>query len=322
MVLAYALALLLESGVPKEAALVVDTRGDVGAPCRAAGTLVDTLAKRLPSVQVVTDAALRAGDLGVSLQPEGGVWRLRVARPDGAVVMARDVRPGEPTCAALAETCVLILDRYLGAVAWRGRDPRLDPGSLRTPAAPRRDGPAPTSAGGRKIDRLTFAAGPALWTDIPTTAAPAVSVDVSARFRRLFAAVWAAARMRDARRVVIRDEDRGSLRTQGALFGGSLGGCGVLGWATFCGGGLAAALALWGSADGTLFQKSPGSAVVPAAGVFARAGFALPWRFEISLDISGLAALPTARVGVEGTSAAGGSPLYGLLSGRLGWSAW
>jgi hypothetical protein len=83
--------------------LMVSAGNDAGAPCQAAQGLALALQRRLPGTRVGVGAAAAAGDLGVTLEPQGDArWRLRVVKPSGEVVLLRALRSPEPGCAALA----------------------------------------------------------------------------------------------------------------------------------------------------------------------------------------------------------------------------
>jgi hypothetical protein len=313
MVAGFLLGLVLAADAVggRPASLVVSTGDDVQAPCPAASMLASSLRRRLPGVQVAVDASVGEGDLGVSLRARGDGWRLRVAGPAGESMLAREIAPPEPSCEVVAETATIILDRYLTAIAWRGQDPRLQPASLAA------------GAGGRPgRSRLAVGAGLAAWVEAPDSLAPvpALAVDLSMRLGGAMLGLWGAASVEQRSDVLVGDENRGTLLTRPALFGGSLVGCGDGLRIRVCGGVLAGAALLAGQASGALFAQRPGRSLVPAAGGLTRVIFPLSWGFEFQLDAAALAPLGTGRVGVEGTAAVRRTPrLYGLLTGRLGW---
>jgi hypothetical protein len=300
------LGLLLAAEIPRTGSLVVTTSADVGAPCPAGRALALTLQRRLPAVPVATDAALADGDLGVSLSADGDAWRLRVERTGGEVILARDVRPAESTCAAVAETCVLILDRFLTAISWRGQEAALESGAL----VPRQPPPPVRTAG------VALAVGMAAWMELPTDAAPALSVDLSVRWGSFLAGVWGAGQERRAQAI----SGGAALRARRLLLGGSFGVCRPTARVDLCAGALGGAGVLTGGSEGTLAEKSTATAVVPVAGVFGRVVWPLGAGFELSADLTGLAPLGVGELGVAGSGAAARSPrVYGMAAGRLGW---
>jgi hypothetical protein len=282
-------------------ALMVSAGSDPGTPCQAAQGLALALKRRLPGTRVGVGEAAAAGDLGVTLEPEqDGRWRLRVVKPDGQVVLLREMRPAEPECAVVVETCVLIVDRYLSAIDWPGRELRVAP-ELR-PAG------------------VAFAAGLAGWAELPADAAPALAVDLSLRRGRLLGALWGAATAREQRPVVVAGDQRGTLEARRFLVGGSLGGCGRLGSTELCGGGLVAASLASGGAQGAGLARGRSAwTALPALGAFGRAEWGLPWGFELGVEAIVAAPLGRAALEVEGTAVAARSPrLQALLCGRLG----
>jgi hypothetical protein len=307
------LVLALDGAGATPASLVVSTGEDALAPCPAAGLLASTLRRRLPAVRVAVDASLGEGDLGVSLRARGDRWRLQVEGPAGQSMLAREIRPPEPSCAAVAETATIILDRYLTAIDWHGEEPRLQPASLALSAV----------GGGRPGGtRLALGAGLAAWTELPAAPAPvpALAVDLSVHFGRAMVGLWGAVPAVQRMTVLVDDENRGTLLTRHALLGGSLGACGAGPRLRLCAGVLAAAALVAGSAQGALFAQRPARSLAPAAGGLGRVIWALPWGFEVQLDAAALAPLGTAQVGVEGTAAVRRTArLYGLLGGRLAW---
>jgi hypothetical protein len=283
-------------------ALMVSATSDPSAPCQAARGLALALQRRLPGTRVGVGEAAAAGDLGVTLEPEGDArWRLRVVKPSGEVVLLREMRPAEPQCAAVVETSVLIVDRYLSAIDWTGRELRVAPETQ--PAG------------------VALAAGIAAWAELPAEAASALAVDLSLRRGRLLGALWGAATDREQRPVVIGSDQRGTLEARRFLVGGSLGGCGRLGSTELCGGGLvAASLAAGGAAGAGLVGGRRAWTALPAPGAFGRAEWRLAWGFELGVEAIVAAPLGSAALEVEGTGVGARSPrVQGLLCGRLGW---
>jgi hypothetical protein len=315
MVVGLLLGLILAVDAPgvAPASLVLSTGDDVQAPCPAASQLASTLRRRLPALPVALDASVGEGDLGVSLRARGDGWRLRVEGAGGKAMLARVILAGDPGCDAVAETAAIILERYLTAIAWRGRDPRLQPASLAVSAGVgRRPGGGPLAVG----------AGLAAWAELPGWAAPvpAVTVDISLRLGRAVMGLWGAAPAAERMAVLAGDENRGTLQTRRALVGGSLADCGTGQGRRLCVGVLAGAGLIVGRAEGSLFAQRPARALVPAAGALTRLLWPLPWGVEIQVDAAALAPLGTAQVGVEGTAAVRRSPrLYGLFAARLAW---
>jgi hypothetical protein len=291
-------------------ALMVSAGSDPGAPCQAAQGLALALQRRLPGTRVGVGEATAAGELGVTLEPEGqgqgqgqGAmrWRLRVVKPSGEVVLLREVRPAESECAAVVETCVLIVDRYLSNIDWPGRE-------LRVASEPQPAG-------------VALAAGLAAWAELPADAAPALAVDLSLRRGRMLAALWGAATEREQRPVVVAGDQRGTLEARRFLVGTSLGGCGRLASTELCGGGLVAASLASGGAEGAgLVRGRSAWTALPALGAFGRAEWGLPAGFELGVEAVIAAPLGRAALEVEGTGLAARSPrVQGLLCGRLGW---
>jgi hypothetical protein len=281
-------------------ALMIRVGSDPGAACPEALALA--LQRRLPGMRVGVGEAAAAGDLGVTLEPEGqgdGRWRLRVVKPDGEVALLRELRPAEPQCAAVVETSVLILDRYLSDIDWPGRELRVAPE------------PQPGVA---------LAAGLAAWAELPADGAPALAVDLSLRWGRLLGALWGAATDREQRPVIVAGDQRGTLEARRFLVGGSLGGCGRLGSTELCGGGLvAASLASGGAAGAGLVRGRSAWTALPAPGAFGRAAWGLPWGFDMGVEAIVAAPLGRAALEVAGTGVAARSPrVQGLLCGRLG----
>ncbi len=307
------LMLLVDAAPRGPASLVVNTGPDVTAPCPAGSMLASTLKRRLPAIRVATDASLAEGDLAVSVDARGDGWRLRVEGADGEAMLARDLRPGEPSCAAVAETATLILDRFLTAISWRGADPRLEADSL---------------AGGRRpggLDGLSLGAGLGAWTEVPWQVDPALAVDLSARLGRVLIGFWGAVPASERQVVRVGDDDRGRLRVNRAGLGTSIGGCRGGGGRRLqlCAGLQAGVGVLAGRADGTLFETRGARSVVPTAGVFGRVLWPLWWGLELDADGAALAALGRAQVGVEGTGAVRRWPrVQGLFSLRLAWRIW
>jgi hypothetical protein len=282
--------------------LMVNTSSDAGAPCPVGRELATALKRRLPGTRVEVGEVAGPGSLGLSVAHDGtAAWRLRVARPDGEVVLAREVR-GEAGCAAVVETCVLIVDRYLTAIALPGRAPRMA-----------------ADAGPRA--RVGVSAGLGAWAELPARARPALSVEISLRARWLLAALWGAATDRHAEAVILDGDERGTLSVRRLIVAGALGACRELGRGDLCGGAAGGATMLSGGTEGPgLVRKRGALAAVPAAGVFGRLGWRLGQGLQFGVEAIVTAPLGTARLGVEGTAVAASAPLVeGLLSGRLGW---
>jgi hypothetical protein len=306
------LLLAVETAGATPASLVVSTGDDVQAPCPAAGRLASTLRRRLPAMPVAEDASLSEGDLGVSLRARGDRWQLRVEGEDGQAMLAREIRTADPGCDAVAETAAVILERFLTAIDWRGQDPRLQPASL-----------ALSAEGGQRpggTARLAISAGLAAWAEHPGSVVPALALDLSLRLDRAVVGVWGAAPPAERMAVLAGAENRGTLQTRRALFGGSLAGCSAGPGRRLCLGVVAGAGLIAGRTNGKLSAQRPARALVPAAGALARLLWPLPWGLEIQVDATALAPLGRAQVGVEGTAAFRRSPrLYGLLATRLAW---
>ncbi len=89
--------------------------------CPANALLEKAVRLRLPAVRLSSDRKLGPGDLIASLRRAGGAdWRFEVTRPDGTIAMSRELRG--MACPQIADTCALILERYLSGINWIGRE--------------------------------------------------------------------------------------------------------------------------------------------------------------------------------------------------------
>ena len=285
-------------------ALMVSAASDSAGSCQPAQGLALALQRRLPATRVGVGPAAATGDLGVALEPAGSgeaSWLLRVVKPSGEVVLAREVRPATAQCAAAVETSVLIVDRYLSDIDWPGRELRV--------------APEPQATG------ISLAAGLAAWAELPAHAAPALALDLSLRRGRVLVALWGAATDRDQRAVVAAGAPRGTLETRRFLVGASVGGCGRLGSTGLCGGGLGGASLASGRAEGDgVLRARSGWTALPALGAFGRAEWQMVWGFELGVELIVAAPLGRAALEVAGSGVAARSArVQGLLGGRLGW---
>src|SRR2546423_12261074 len=104
--------------------LRVRVDADAGLQCPANASLVKAARLRLPGVSVVEGGSAAGDDLVAALGESSSGWKFEVRRATGAGAMARSLsKIGD--CGQLADTCALILDRYLAGGTWKGR--RVDP---------------------------------------------------------------------------------------------------------------------------------------------------------------------------------------------------
>ncbi len=313
------LGLLLAVDARPAPMLAVDAGGDGALPCPAGTRLLAALKRQLPATMVTDGAVSGSDDLAVVLRHGPGGWTLRVARPGGAVVFERTLDLRQENCSAIAETCALIVERFLAEIAWRGRASAI----TRLPPASERTGE--TTPGVRLTrNRVTLAVGPTAHVGVPLSGGAGLSLEVAARLPRAWrAAVFAFASTVEEARVMIEGEERGVMRTRLFVAGLSSGRCALWLASDLCVAGLAGVSGLDGDTTGErLFQNRNNVVFAPIVGGMVRAGRTLPWGFEISTELAVLTSLTRPAVAVEGSDTARRlSDVQALFSLRLGWGA-
>lgn len=263
---------------------------DEGLSCPANTLLENAVRIRLPNVRVARAANVAGEDLSARVSRVGGnAWRFEVRRGDGGIAMSRELMP--MPCPQLADTCALILERFLSAIDWKGKQtPPIPKKAVKVVEAPVTEvqpertrevsrpaepesapeplpvtEPAASSASlgvaegavpRRRGDPLSFQLaldlGGGAWGSIPSEAAPHFSADLGLRIAgRFHASLRFDAAASNTRNVLYESRTRGTLTLQSFAALGTVSVCTMGEGFHACGGLLGGARLTTGTTTGT-----------------------------------------------------------------------
>gem|GEM_PF-3775116 len=315
-----ALLLANEPGSPA-ASVRIALEADPRLACDLTPALMIAVRARAPQLRMAMTGERE--DFAVAVAHEEGRWQLRVRRGDGELALSRELFLDRPSCAELADSCAIVLERFFRTIEWTPPARRIQSGEVshieRTtgiPSAqqPRQDSDAVTT-------RLALSAGGAWVWESTGAASFGISLEAALALEektRLSLELMLGRATQIP--VVVADEVRGALNVQRTLLLGKAARCARWGALQPCGGLAAGASIASGSASGRLYQQRSRVSALPAAGLFARISCPLPLRFEVSADA--LAAIPmgSGSFTVEGTDARYSTPaVESTLGLHLGW---
>lgn len=294
------------SGAEAAAVLFVRTDRDAAMPCPAGGLLAEAVARSLPDIDVRTAGTAGGDDIDVSLESDESAFRLTVRRPDGAVLLKREVARPRGGCAQLAQTCVLILDRLLRDIEWKGRSVGIDPSAIARPAP---QPPAPAVSRGPfwvdagvasrlGLDRGEAGVGLEIGVGLGTRPGAMVRLQAFAFLPTATAVFLPNPRGFERPLGTVSVLPAALLASAGYCVGDDLGACVSL---------TTGALAGWASSHGSdIHARQAAFSVRGAAGATVSAGARLPFSLRGAVDVLTLARLAPTRILVEGIA----TPVY------------